>query len=305
MFVIKPIDINDALLTASNVTEADATEWLPATAFTAGQTCMVTTTANGAATATHGIYTAVINNTGNDPTVDTGTNWTFTAYTNRFKMFDGIVQSQTTRTGGIEVEITPATYTPAIALINVNAESVDIVVTSVSDGEVYNESYSMTSYSGIDDWWEYFYTPIERLSELIVTDLPMYLDAAITVSINDTGLAACGELALGTIFTIGDSLHGANLGIIDYSVKNTNPTTGEITVSSGAYAKRSQVDVLCMTNRTPFINAYLTSILNTPVVWVADPDNGATIVYGYYREFNTILSDNYSSLCNLQIEGLT
>ena len=51
--LIRPLTITDAMVTANNVTETDATEWLAATAFTVGQTCMVTTTANGAATATH------------------------------------------------------------------------------------------------------------------------------------------------------------------------------------------------------------------------------------------------------------
>lgn len=305
MFVISPVAITDAVLTGSNVTEADATEWLIGTAFTAGQTCMVTTTANGAVTATHGIYTAVINNTGNDPTIDDGTNWTLTSYTNRFKMFDGVVQSQTVFAGGITVELTPAAYTNSLALINVDAATVDVVMTSTADGEVYNESYSLTSYSGINNWYLYFFTPIERVTELVITDLPSYLDATIDVAINDTGDAKCGELIIGNVYEIGDSLHGANLGIIDYSVKNTNATTGEITIAPGAYARRSQIDVLCSTMETPFIYNFLSSIRSTPVVWVADSNNGATVIYGYFREYNVILSDYTNSLVNLQIEGLT
>lgn len=304
MFFIKPVEITDAVLTSSNVTEADATEWLVGTAFTAGQTCMVTTTANGAATATHGIYAAVINNTGNDPTIDTGTNWTLTSYTNRFKMFDSIVQSQTVFNGGIEVEFTPLAYTNSLALINVDAATVDVVVDSTADGEVYNESYSLTSYSGINDWYAYYFTPIVRLSRLVINDLPPYLDATVTVSINDAGDAGCGELVLGNMFIVGDSLHGANLGIIDYSVKNTS-ASGQITIDQGPYARRSQIDVLCDTSRTDEINTVLASIRSTPVVWVADMDNGATVIYGYYREFNTILSDYTNSLVNFQIEGLT
>ena len=72
--LIRPITIVDAIVTANNVTEADTTEWLSATKFSTGQTCMVTTTANGADVATHGIYTSIHpgNNSGHDPTDATG-----------------------------------------------------------------------------------------------------------------------------------------------------------------------------------------------------------------------------------------
>mgnify|MGYP006935473875 CR=1 FL=1 len=314
MFTINAVSVTDAVLTDSNVTEADATEYSSAHhPYNIGATVMVTTTANGASVATHKIYTSTASSNSADPTLRTtyvsGDEdvfwWTEVGSTNRFKMFDGVVQSQTVFAGGIEVELTPTTYTPALALINVNAASVDVVVDSTADGEVYNESYSLVSDSGIDDWYEYFFTPIERISELVLTDLPSYLDATITVSINDATSAACGELIVGTMFTIGQSLHGANLGIIDYSVKTTNEITGNVTVQSGPYARRAQVDVMCDTARTPAISNYLASIRQQPVVWVPDVGNAATITYGFFKEFNVILSDNYTSLCNLQIEGLT
>jgi len=304
MYFIRPIAITNAVLTASNVAEADAAEWLPVTAFTIGQTCMVTTTANGAATATHRIYVAQGSTTGNDPTVDSGTNWVSTGFTNRFKMFDSVIQSKTTRTGGIEVDLTPAGYSSNLAVINVTGASVDVVMSSAADGEVYNQSFSLTSFSGINDWYAYYFTPIVRKTDLVVSGLPLYSDAVITVSINDDGAASVGELVLGNFFEIGKSLNGASFGIIDYSVKNTS-ADGTITITQRPYAKRSDVDVLCQTARAAEINESLSRIRSTPVVWVADENNDVTILYGYFREFNTILSDYQSSIVSLQIEGLT
>jgi len=304
MYFIKPISITDPILTASNVTEADAAEWLSGTAFTIGQTCMVTTTANGASVANHRIYTAQGSTTGDDPTVDDGTNWVSAGFTNRFKMFDSVVQSQTTRAGGIEVELTPGGYSNSLSLINVDAASVDVVMDSAADGEVYNQSFSLTAYSGITDWYAYYFTAIERTTRLLITDMPPYSDATVTVTINDAGTAAVGELVLGNFFQIGQSLNGASFGIIDYSVKNT-AADGTISITQRAYARRSEVDVLCETSRTATINDTLASIRSTPVVWVADTNNSATIVYGYFREFNTIISDYRSSIVSLQIEGLT
>lgn len=305
MKFIKPLTITQALLTTTNVTETDTTEWLPATAFTAGQTCMVTTTANGASVASHKIYTAVINNTGFDPTLAANSaKWTETSSTNRYKMFDQIVQDQTSRSGGIDVVITPGTYTNSLALINTEGSDVDIVMTSTADGEVYNENFSLTSFSGIQDWYAYFFTPIERMTELFLSDLPVYLDATVAVSINSSGVAKCGALVLGTFFDVGQSLNGAQFGIIDYSIKNTD-AQGRITITEREYAKKAQVDVLVETARMFQVNMALTSVLNTPVVFAANENDSNTVIYGYYKEFQTVYSDYKSSMCSLQIEGLT
>ena len=128
--LIRPLTITDAMVTANNVSEADATEWIPATAFTVGQTCMVTTTANGASTATHAVYTANGSTTGDDPTLATETtpsaDWAFTRYTNAWKMFDRSYQSQTENSNTIEVEIEPGTMVTSVALLNLEAGSVTV-----------------------------------------------------------------------------------------------------------------------------------------------------------------------------------
>lgn len=313
MDFIRPITITPSLLTTTNVTETDETEWDSAAApYALNDVRMVTTTANGASVATHKIYKSTAGSNNADPTESTtytssGTEvlwWDVVSSTNRYKMFNEIVQEQTERTGGIDVEITPGAYTNSLALINVDAASVDITMTSTADGVVYSESYSLVSPSGITDWYAYYFTPIERAREFVITDLPPYTDAVVDVDINDTGLAKCGALVLGNFFNIGQSLHGSQFGIIDYSVKNTS-ATGKITVAAGAYAKRSSVDVFCETRKTSEIGRQLTDILNVPVVWVADANNDLTIIYGYYREFNEILNDSQNSMCVLQIEGLT
>lgn len=307
MKVIKSNTVTPTTLTATDVPEADATEWTSAANFATGDTCMVTTTANGAATATHKIYVSVHTGTnqGHDPTIDDGTNWTEVSSTNRFKMFNDVVQEQTTQANIIDVTITPAVVTTALAAINVDCASITLTVTDPSEGVVYNQTFQMTSYSGITNWYDYFFTAINRKKELSVLGLPPYSQAAIDVTFNDSGeTAKVGALVLGTSATIGDSQYGASFGIIDYSLKSVD-AQGRTTVTAGTYSDEADIDVVIETGRFAEVKKILTDLRTTPSVWIAEDNTEGTIIYGYYREFDVLLTGPVVSMCTLSIEGLT
>tara|TARA_R110002126_G_scaffold82187_6_gene201693 strand:- start:272 stop:1195 length:924 start_codon:yes stop_codon:yes gene_type:complete len=307
MKVIKSNTVTDSTLTATDVPENDATEWTSAANFATGDTCMVTTTANGATTATHKIYVSVHvgTNSGHDPTIDDGTHWTEVSSTNRFKMFNDVVQEQTTQADIIDVTITPATIITAVAAINVDCASITVTVTDPSEGVVYDETFLMTSYSGITDWYDYFFLPINRKRELSVLGLPPYASAAIDVTFNDLGeTAKVGALVLGTSSTIGDSQYGASFGIIDYSTKEVD-AQGRTTVTAGAYSDEADIDVVIETERFAEVKKILTDLRTTPSVWIAEDNTEGTIIYGYYREFDVLLTGPVVSMCTLSIEGLT
>ena len=305
MKVIKSNTVTPTTLTATDVPENDAPEWVTGTNYHVGDEAMVTTTANGAATATHKIYVSVHSQSGNDPTIDDGTNWTEVSSTNRFKMFNDVVQEQTTQANIIDVTITPAVVTTALAAINVDCASITLTVTDPSEGVVYNQTFQMTSYSGITNWYDYFFTAINRKKELSVLGLPPYSQAAIDVTFNDSGeTAKVGALVLGTSATIGDSQYGASFGIIDYSLKSVD-AQGRTTVIAGTYSDEADIDVVIETGRFAEVKKILTDLRTTPSVWIAEDNTEGTIIYGYYREFDVLLTGPVVSMCTLSIEGLT
>jgi len=304
MKIIRPETILDANVTATNVTEADQPEWASGTTYALNDLVMVTGTAGGAATATHKIYQSQAgSNTGNDPTTDDGTYWDEVSSTNAWKMFDAIVQDQTERSGGIEVTLTFTPVVNALAVINVDAASFTVVVDDATEGEVYNQTFSLISDSGIQDWYAYFFEPIVRISRYAITDLPPYAGSDITVTFTDTGTAKCGALVIGQFAELGKSQHGAGISIIDYSVKTTD-ANGRVTITPGAYANRMDVDIILPTSTFAVVRNILTDIRTTPVVWIAQDDEPGAVVYGYYREFDIILSNPTLSRCSLDIEGL-
>jgi len=302
--IIRPETITDSIFQSSTVTEADESECASGTTYADAALVMVTGTGGGAATATHKIYESQQgSNTGNDPTIDDGTYWVEVSSTNRWKMFDAIVQDQTEAAGGMTVELQSSNVINALALINVYAASVTITVDDATEGEVYNETFSLISDSGIQDWYAYFFEPIVRDDRLAITGLPPYANADITVVFTETGTAKCGALVIGQFADLGFSQHGASMSIIDYSTKTTD-AQGRVTITPGAYANKMEVDVVLNTASFKQAKDVLTDIRTTPVVWIAEDDNRGSIIYGYYREFDIILTNPTLSRCALEIEGL-
>ena len=300
MKVIKSQAVTDTTLTTTDVPENDYAAWLVGTTYAATDRVIVTTPN------IHNIYESVQSaNVGNNPVTDDGTWWTRVSSTNRWKMFNDVVQEQTTQADIIDVSITPAAVTTALAAINVDCASITVVVTDPLEGEVYNQTFPMTSYSGITNWYDYFFTAINRKKELSVLGLPPYSAAVIDVTFNDSGeTAKVGALVLGTSATIGDSQYGASFGIIDYSTKEVD-AQGRTTITAGTYSDEADIDVVIETGRFAEVKKILTDLRTTPSVWIAEDNTEGTIIYGYYREFDVLLTGPVVSMCTLSIEGLT
>jgi len=299
MKVIKSQAVTDTTLTATDVPENDYAEWLVGTTYADGDRVIVTTPN------IHTIYESAQGaNTGNNPVSDDGTWWTVVSSTNRWKMFNDVIQEQTVQTDGIDVTLEQAQIVTALSAVNVDCESIDVIMTDPVEGEIFNQNYPMISYSGITNWYDYFFLAIERKSELVVIGLPPYASADINVVFNGAGDVKVGALVLGTALTIGDSQYGASFGIIDYSTKSVD-AQGRTTITEGTYSDEADIDVVIETGRFAQVKKILTELRNQPSVWVASEEADGTLIYGYYREFEVLYTGPNVSMCTLSIEGLT
>ena len=297
MKIIRPVTIDDTVFQSSDVPENDYAAWAGGTTYADGDRVIVTT-------GYHKIYESQqAANTGNDPTTDDGTWWLEVSSTNRWKMFDAIVQDQTVQATQIVTTIQSPTVVNSMAFLNVEATTIEVTVTDAVEGVVYDETFNMTSYSGIQDWYAYFFEPIIRKDQLAITDLPPYANASIEVTINANADAKIGALVMGQFADLGLSQHGASLSIIDYSTKTTD-AQGRVTITDGPYADKMEVDVVLDTSQIGQANSTLSSLRTTPAVWIAEDNNDDLVIYGYYREFDIILSNPTISRLSLEIEGL-
>jgi len=156
----------------------------------------------------------------------------------------------------------------------------------------------------VGDWYEYFYEPIIKNDTLVLTDLPSYGNATIDVLIDQTGGdAECGLCVVGNFRHLGTALWGASTGIIDYSKKETN-IFGAVTLLKRAFSKRASFDIVVDNVLISEIARLLAEYRATPVVWVGSADYDSTVIYGFYRDFDTVIANPAHSECSIEIEGI-
>jgi hypothetical protein len=298
--MIRPQEVTAGMLTSS-VAEDDGPAYSAVVTYALGNLVISTTT--------HHVYESLQNgNTGNalpvSPEISTAW-WIDRGPTNRWKMFDGSVTSQTSAADEIEVAVVTVGRVDSVALLNISAASAHIVMTDTVAGVVYDETYSLVSDSGIVDYYEYFFEPVTRIPDFAITDMDLYANTTITITLEDEGgTVLCGACVIGLSKTIGETQYGAGLGIQDYSVKVTDDF-GNKTLLERAYADTMNLPVVVENASLDLIKKTLASYRATPVVYIGDESYGALIVYGFFRDFSIVISYPTESILNMEIEGLT
>jgi hypothetical protein len=297
--LIRPVKITDAILTASNVPEPatgdspDPAAWNPATAYAAGDRV--------SRFAIHKIFQRVVaGTTSTAPELDF-VNWLEVGSTNRFRMFDDANESQTTRAENIQVTLTPGTLVDSAAFLNIDGDSIRVVI----ENTAYDRTVSLRDRTTVD-WYAYFFEPFVVKTEVVFRDFPLLANNVVNFTLTKAGgIAKMGVAILGLSKNIGSTELGARIGIIDYSTKNTS-IFGNTTVIKRAFSRRMEVDIFMDAAQVDEVQRLLSDLRSTPIVWIgAGNAYGALIIYGFYRNFDIVITYFNNSKCRLEIEGLT
>lgn len=298
MKVIKPVTVTDAMIIATNAIEAYSA-W-----------SSVTTYAKDAYVdyGTHYYISLVNSNLNNIPDAVGSTAWAFVGPDNKHAMFDGQVSTETTKaTSPLTVTIETGIVN-SVAMIGLTGSSVTITVRdNGASPPVYTRTVNLDG-TIITDWYMYFFEPFVQLGEVVLTDLPPYLNAEVTMSLSGGGAVAIGELIFGTVYTLGaDALEqGASVGIIDYSRKDTDVDTGVTTFTRRAFSKRMSGQFLVDNTSINGVQRILADIRAVPSVYIGseETDYAPLVVYGFYRDFSIDIAYPTKSWCRVEVEGL-
>lgn len=298
MKLIRPYDIVDATLTSCNVPETDYAAYNPATTYSLGDRVIVV----GANI--HKIYESLqAANTGHTPATEP-TWWLDCGATNKWKMFDHLVNNQTEYTGNMQFTLTCVGRINAIAFLNVYASSIRVIATDAIDGVVFDRTTNMQSNMGIVDWWSWFFEYPTWNSTLVITDLPIYSDLVFSITITGIGgISKCGECIIGLSKELGDTLYGATVGIQDYSVK-TRDTWGNYTIQERAYSKRANFTLDVPNGAIDNLEITLAGYRATPILYVGANQYGSTAILGFYKDFSINIAYFSFSTCSIEIEGI-
>lgn len=292
--VIRPMTITPEKLVYSNVPEDDYTAWAPGT-YPVDAWVMHN----------HRVWQALRETTKEPGAADAANDWNDGGATNRWRMFDEKVGTQTEHLGGIVVELQADQFVDSIALLNVFANSVKVQMIDPDEGVVFERTVS-TFDAGVKNWWQYFFKPIRRRTDVVIDDLPLY--AGVTVRIElivpEETAARLGSLILGTRFEIGCARWGSSVSIRDFSVKDFDEY-GNVTVVQRPFSKRPELDLIIDTDRVDEVMEELSALRSIPCVYIGNSKFTTTIAYGFYHELLTVLSGPTVSECTLTIEALT
>lgn len=299
MRLIKPVDVTPTQLISSNVPENDHPIWSATATYALGTRVQLV----------HNVYEALAAvPAGIKPgeevlKKDEVAKWQDLGKTNRCRMFDSLVETVTRHPEQIEVTIRPGAVVNSLALFNLKGKSVSVSMIDPIEGEVYRKTVSLVD-AGVSDWYDWFFEPIGRRTDLVLLDMPAYGTADIVVTVEaGAETAAVGHFVIGSVKSIGTALYGSAVGINDYSRKSTDDF-GNTVVLQRSFSKRGEFDISLDTADVTRVQRLLAELRATPMVWIGEETYEATLLFGFYKDFQIVFAGPTVSDCSITVEGV-
>lgn len=291
MKILPPIPITDAMLVSSTVAENDAPAYSASTTYAKGQRAI----------SGHRVYESTQASNLNHPVTDP-TWWIDVGPTKRWACFDQAIGTLCTGASPLEIVLAPGQSHNAVALLEISGIDTVRVRSKAGSVTVYDRTIDLRAARNVATWLDYFFQPIDPATQAIFDDLPISVNNQITVTC--TGAApSLGVLAVGLQREFGQAQYGTSIGIIDYSVKNTD-TFGVTTVVQRAFAKRAQVSHVLPRAQVDAFTRLLASLRATPAIWRVDDIEEALTIYGWCRDWTQTIAYPTLVTGDLTLEGL-
>lgn len=300
--IVQPVTLTDAMLISTDIPENDYPAWSGATTYALGARVILTST--------HKVYESLqAANTNNNPTTAL-TWWIEVGPTNRWKAFDTSNSTQTVTSGtsppAISYTIRPGQAIDSVAVLNVtNAITLRVQLDDPVYGVVYDETIDFSALPLASNWYAWFFGQKRRPTQHVAIDLPSFPDADLIIEFDGIAGLAVGVIMFGQQQRYGLGIrYGARVGIQDYSRKETNEF-GDTELVVRAFAKRANFDLMVESAEVDPLQNFLASVRAVPCLWVGTNEYEATVVFGFYNNFDILIAYPQHADCSLEIEGLT
>lgn len=293
MKLTKPINVT---LTSSNVANSSYSNWSVSTAYSIGNKVYLADNFQE--------YECIVANTGQKPS-EQPSFWKRLGATNKYKMLDQYLNTQTSNASSIECDIVAygarEVYLGNISATDVIIEIIDNDTLSVIETANYN------MYPDVSDWLDYFYGSWIYEQKQNITYSRTTLNANITVSLtisNPTGIAKCGIFSCGIPKEIGITRYGINIGAEDYSQVIVDSVTGETYLQRGNYVKKINADIFLNSPLASYAFNVLTDARATPLIISFSDDGDIYTIYGYIRDWEVIVNGAVETAISIEVVGL-
>lgn len=226
--------------------------------------------------------------------------WARVGATNRWRMHDSKVITQTSNLDSITNYYTLKTITDSIAFLKINAATVRIKVTENAGSTVVYDTIKTTeAYSPVTQ-------KIERFDSVLFNDLPSaYLDVDIEITLTATGETVfCGACVMGKRLSYGNTQYGLKLDLLDFTVKDRDGF-GNYDILERDFSKTIQLITIIKDSDRDVLFAKLIGFRAKPIVYIGMTTGSSAIVFGFFADFSIEIPYKNESLISIDIEGLT
>ncbi|MBD8725779.1 hypothetical protein IFT43_20655 [Oxalobacteraceae sp. CFBP 13708] len=224
--------------------------------------------------------------------------WLPLGATNRWKVFDKAVNSQTTAPGLLVFSVKPGVVAGTLMLLNMEGASV-----TVSQSESgYVKTQSLVRHE-VDNWYDFYYEEPIRAGDAVFTDIPPYPSATLTVAIdNGPGEAKIGACLVGKPLVIGKVTASFSAGVLSYSTSNAD-TFGNIEMVKRYNAPRMNFDVMIPAGREDEAYRVLRQFTDTEIGVIVGDAYAMGIGYGFLGQWDVPKSGN-GRTARIEFKGL-
>lgn len=257
-------------------------------------------TATGSQSGTHSLYASP----NKDCPLTDPSKWLDLGPTNRWAMFDRKLGTVTSNSNSIAVSLSIPARVTGMALFGLSAATIHVTMTDVSAGVVYDQTLNLVNQDNVGDYYDYFFAPILRSSEVYIEGIPPYSGAALAITIsNPGGTAECGNLVTGSVRELGETVLGAGFGVIDYSRKEADDF-GNVDLVERAYRNTGSFTVVVDRLLVDEVGRLLKQRRAQPTVFAGSGEFASMLIYGFARDWSVAVNNYPHSDLTIELESL-
>ena len=274
--------------------------WNAGTSYTIGQQVIRTTT--------HRRYRCAIAGVNAGLPEDTPDRWQRLGPTNKWALFDQERNLPTVSLAPIVISIAPGERIDSVALLGLEAKTATVEM-AVAGSVVYSRTKQQQARI-TKSWFEYFFNPFEYAPTLLLTDLPPYSGATITITVeNGTLPARISGALLGNKIYLGRVLHNAISDSLNFSQVGRDAFGNSVLRPVRTVPVTRQTMVL----EKGFVNTVRKARKDLDAraalwSWLDDrTEDGyfdAGLIYGIYKQFSIDLAHPEHAIVNIEAEEI-
>jgi hypothetical protein len=257
--------------------------------------------------ATHTRYESqVAGNTG-QPLSDK-TKWLPLGPTNRHAMFHYLRNGKTVSESDIVVVLRPVSRVNSVALKRIEGATVKVVM-KVGGNQVYAVTKQMIRRRS-HGLYDFMYGPFRQVRNLLLTDLPPYRNAEITITISRPGAGrrACGACVIGTSIYLGDVEYDPESDQLNFSIIDRNEW-GDATLYPKRTIPKAKMVIEFSRTRTDTVLAAREALNAVPAIYagITDYADGyfePLFLLGVWKQFSINLREATRGFINLEVEDI-